>query len=60
MDLVLEYILSDARGLLRLRPFVLGFYGRRFSRFWGSAMLIRLWEAMGCIPSGTWVSALGQ
>jgi hypothetical protein len=32
MDLVLEYILLDACGLLRLHPFVPGSYGRCFPR----------------------------
>jgi hypothetical protein len=32
IDLVLEYILSDACGLLRLRPFMPDSYGRRFPR----------------------------
>jgi hypothetical protein len=31
-DPILEYILSDARGLIQLRPFVPGSYGRRFPR----------------------------
>jgi hypothetical protein len=31
-DPILEYILSYARGLIQLRPFVPGSYGRRFPR----------------------------
>jgi hypothetical protein len=30
MDSVLEYMLSNAHGLLWLRPFMLGSYGRHF------------------------------
>jgi hypothetical protein len=32
MDYVLEYILSDALGFLRLHPLVPGAYGHRFLR----------------------------
>jgi hypothetical protein len=32
IDSILEYILSDARGILRLCPFILGSYGHRFLR----------------------------
>jgi hypothetical protein len=35
MDSVLEYILSDVRGLLRLRPFVPDSLGQHFVRSWG-------------------------
>jgi hypothetical protein len=39
MDPVLEYILSNACGLLWLRPFMLGSYDRRFPRSWGQQCL---------------------
>jgi hypothetical protein len=32
MDSILEYILTDAHGFLRLRPVVPGTYGHRFPR----------------------------
>jgi hypothetical protein len=58
MNSVLKYILSDC-GLLRLCPFVPGFYGHRFPRprignaypFEGSPR---------CVPSGTGVPSLGR
>jgi hypothetical protein len=39
MNSVLKYILSDACGLLRLRPIVPGSYDRRFLRSWGRQCL---------------------
>jgi hypothetical protein len=49
MDSALEYILSDTRGLLQLRPFVPSIQGNRSPR---PAMLIRYGKLPGVFDRG--------
>jgi hypothetical protein len=59
MDLLLEYILSDAHGLMWLRPFVPGSCGRCFPRP-GVGNAYPFEGSPRCIPPGIWVPSLGR